>query len=213
MYGFVKTSPLTQKVNYSAKGKAKCSDGAPPETIQHSSLQCWCKLERLAVQMMIASSEQIMANKVCWQYYLLISKPKFFCQVQSEKQGQGKIVEVVTSINGIYDVQIPAKMNGEGPAIERSMQNSEYVNATISTYRGDPFRLCRPSWVCFSARVKGPVMTHSLHPATGRCQSRCIWCGLVNLSESDLQDCQKISDVCNLTREGSQASLTLHLRK
>ncbi len=162
---------------------------------------------------MIADNDQMTVNKVCRHYYLLISKPKFFGQVQSKQQGQGKIVEVVTSINGIYDVQIPAKMNGEGPAIERSMQNSEYVNVTKLTYRGDPFRLCRPSCVCLSAREKGPFMIYSLHPATGRCQSRCIWHGLLNLFESDLQDCQAFSDVCNHARAGSRASFTLHLRK
>lgn len=134
MYAFVQTSSLTQKVNYSTKGKAKCSDGATPETVQHSSLQCSCRLERLAVQMMIANNDQMMANKVYRQYYLLITKPKFFCQVQSKQQGQGEIIEVVTSIDGIYDVQIPAKMNGEGPAIARSKQDSEYVNVTKPTY-------------------------------------------------------------------------------
>lgn len=132
----------------------------------------------------------MMANKVYRQYYLLITKPKFFCQVQSKQQGQGKVVEVVTSVYGIYDVQIPAKTSGEEPAIERSMQNSEYVDNSKFTYRGDPFRLFRPSWVCLSARRKGPFMRHSLHQATRRCQSRCMCHGLVKSFESDLQCCQ-----------------------
>ena len=75
--------------------------------------------------MMIANNDQIMANKIYRQYYLLISEPKFFCQVQSKQQGQGKIVEIVTSINGIYDVQIPAKMNGEGPVKINRAEHAE----------------------------------------------------------------------------------------
>lgn len=54
MYDFVETSPRTQKVNYSTEGKAKCSDGASPETIQHSSLQRPCRLARVAVLVMDA---------------------------------------------------------------------------------------------------------------------------------------------------------------
>lgn len=155
----------------------------------------------------------MMANKVCKQDYLLISKPKFFSQIQSKQQGQGKVVEVVTSINGIHNVQIPAKMSDEEPARDPSMQNSEYVDSAKPTYRGDPFRLCRPSWVCLSARTKGPFMRHSSHQATGRCLSQCMWHGLVKfISVCPARLSNFLRRVQSHLR-GSQALLILLLRK